>query len=414
VGGSPSFANPFEDITGNAAVSKANPFPFTTPKPGAAVNFDALYYGNELSIFNSHYSVPYTYNYNLNIQRAITPTLVAQIGYVGSVSHRLPTWFEGDPITPAGHAACLTNPSCNVASIHGFWPQYTANPVLDPANPQGYPNGTPWYHSIVDQDSEGSSNYNSLQASLIEAPRHGLQFTAAYTYSHSLDDGSGYESSTGSAGRVNNYVPGFKHLNYGDSDFDARQRLALSYVYTLPVVGFLRNSLIAREALAGWGISGITALQTGYPIGFSQSSAASGWCDGYSYFGCPDVPEISTSNIGKLNIRAAGNRLVPLGPFSPEPTGTFGNAGRNFYHGPGFDYTNLALTKIVHFTSNESRYVQLRLEAFNAFNHANFANPSGNIDNQTFGVVTSVVQTSDPNGDPSPARSVQLAGKFYF
>jgi hypothetical protein len=56
----------------------------------------------------------------------------------------------------------------------------------------------------------------------------------------------------------------------------------------------------------------------------------------------------------------------------------------------------------------------LRLEAYNAFNHANFAPPSGNFSDPQFGQVTNVIQSADPNGDPSPGRSIQLVGKVYF
>jgi hypothetical protein len=275
-------------------------------------------------------------------------------------------------------------------------------------------NGLPWYTSVGEQNTEGLSNYNSFQASLIKAPSHGLQFTAAYTYSHSLDNGSGYESVTGGNNRPMNYTPGFTYLNYGDSDFDARQRLSTSYVYTVPVVGFMRNSRIAREALSGWNIGGVTALQTGFPIGINEGTQRSLWCDSQSYFGCGDNPEYSGAGISKENIRSTTNQYFSTTPFSTETLGTFGNTRRNFFHGPGFDYTNLQLSKNIAFTSDGSRYVQLRLEAFNAFNHANFANPTGTFLSGSFGRVTSVDVSADPNGDPSPGRAVQIAGKVFF
>ena len=416
-GGSPSFANPYEDVTGNAKVSGPNPFPYTTPAAGSTnINWGGDYSTLQEAVFDKSYRAPYTYNFNVNIQRSLGGNMVAQIGYVGSLSHRLSTWHEGDNITPAGHAACLANSGCagNLPSIHLAFPQYTAQPATVTGNPDGFPNGTPWYLSIADQDSEGGSNYNSLQASLIKAPSHGFQYTVAYTYSHALDDGSGYESGTGSAGRVRNYVPGFEFLNYGSSDFDARHRLSTSYVYTVPAVGFLRDNVIARELLSGWGISGVTALQTGFPVGLHQSSINSGWCDGYSYFGCPDTPETSSFHLKQSNIRGAAHQFFDTTPFSPEPSGTFGNVSRNFLHGPGFDYTNLSVTKNIALGADNARYLQLRLEAFNAFNHANFANPGDNFDSSTFGTVTAVDHSADPNGDPSPGRVIQLAGKFYF
>ncbi len=425
----PGFANPFQDVAGNGGIT--NPFPFTTPAPGAALNWVAEgYYYLTLNAFDSSYVAPYTYNFNLNIQRQLGSHYVAQVGYVGSLSHRLQSWYEGDPITSAGHAACLANPSCagNAGDVHLFFPQYTAQPALAPGS-----GGYPWYASVGAQNSEGTSNYNSLQASLIKAMDHGLQFSLAYTYSHALDDGSGYESVTGSgssaygnAGRARIYVPGYEYLNYGSSDFDARHRLAATYVYNVPAVGFLRNNAILREGLAGWGVSGVTALQTGFPIGIGTGADRSLWCDGGSKFACGDNPNTSSFKIARYNARTiqtpssgvqagvSGNYYFNTAPFSEEAVGTFGNTTRNFFHGPGFNYTNLSVTKNFPFSADNSRYIQLRLEGFNVFNHTNFQTPSGVYNSPTFGQVTSVIQSAEGNGDPSPGRAVQLAGKIYF
>jgi hypothetical protein len=404
---SPAFANPYADVAGNGSLP--NRFPYATPKAGASVNWIADGYAElVLNAFAASYVPPYTYNFNVNIQRQLGSHYLAQVGYVGSVSHRLESWYEGDPITPAGHASCVANPACvnDANNVHRDFSQYTADPVLVPGT------SIPWFLSAGEQASEGTSNYNSLQASLNKALDHGLQFSLAYTYAHALDDGSGYESVTG--GRARNYVPGFEYLNYGSSDFDARQRLAATYVYSVPAAGFLRNNAILRETLAGWGVSGVTALQTGFPIGITTGSNRSLWCDGGSKFGCPDNPNTSTSKIKTMNPRSATNQYFDTTPFSIEEIGTFGNTGRNFFHGPGFNYTNLSITKDIHFTADATRYVQLRLEGFNVFNHANFAPPSGTFQSPTFGVVTSVDHSSEVNGDPSPGRAVQLAGKIYF
>ena len=426
-GGSPAFANPFADVAGNG--SEPNVFPYATPAPGAAIDWAGDgYYELTVNAFAPSYVPPYTYNFNLNIQRQLGSHYLAQIGYVGSLSHRLASWYEGDPITPAGHASCLADPVCPAypGYVHEFFPQYTAQPAIVPGTGGGaiptLPNGLPWYLSAGVQNSEGSSNYNSLQATLIKAMDHGLEFSLAYTYSHALDDGSGYESTTGGGsssygnyGRARNYVPGYEYLNYGSSDFDARQRFAATYVYSVPAVGFLKDNTILREALAGWGVSGVTALETGFPIGISTGSDRSLWCDSGSKFACPDNPNASSFNIARYNPRStATHQYFDTTPFSIEPIGTFGNTGRNFFHGPGFNYTNLSITKNIPLTPDGSRYMQLRLEAFNVFNHANFSSPSGIFQSPTFGQVTSVVQSAEGNGDPSPGRAVQIAGKVYF
>ncbi len=412
-GGSPSFANPWADVAGNGSMT--NPFPYPPVRANAAVEW-MNYLPLQLAAFASSYDVPYTYNFNLNLQRALNARLVAQVGYVGSVSRRLASWYEGDNITAAGHAACVSNPMCAAyaSRVHLLFPQYTAQPATVPGNPYGLPYGTPYYISVGEQNTEGASNYNALQASLVQAPAHGLEFTLAYTYAHSLDDASGYESAVGREGRIRNYVPGFQSLNYGSADFDARHRLSASYVYSLPAPRFVTANPALRGAFSGWGVGGLTVLQSGFPVQVYEPSDRSMWCDGYSYFGCPDVPEMTNFHFARPNIRSAGNAFFDAAAFSQEPLGTFGNTPRNFFAGPRFDYTNLQLSKDLYFNADRSRYMQLRIEAFNAFNHANFANPSGNFLSGSFGHVTSVDHSADPNGDPSPGRAIQLAGKFYF
>jgi hypothetical protein len=90
--------------------------------------------------------------------------------------------------------------------------------------------------------------------------------------------------------------------------------------------------------------------------------------------------------------------------FAKATPGTFGNAGRNSFHGPGLNFTNLGLYKDVYI--KEQMRVELRLESFNTFNHVNFNAPNGNVNSSQFGRITS-------DGSIGP-RTVQLAGKFYF
>jgi hypothetical protein len=449
VGGSPSFAAPFTDVTGNGSIG--NKFPYAIPTPGDTnIDWSGLYYLLGLATFDTRYSVPYAENFNLNVQRSLPSSMILQISYVGTMGHRLASWYDGDAITAAGHAACLAGAvppgfpdvpgdNCNnglAGSIHQYFPQFTEDPAIVPGTGGGaipsLPNGLPWYRSVARQNTEDSSNYNSLQVSLIKARTHGLYATLSYTYSHALDNGSGYESTNGSGGTLGVghtqiYTPGFAYLNYGDSDYDARNRVVGSYIYRIPAAGFLARNSFLRESIAGWEVAGVTAIQSGFPVGFSEGETRSLWCDGSSYFGCGDVPVTSSFHLQRENPRKiqsftvgnttqSGHFFFNPTPFSDEPFGTYGNVKRNFFHGPGYDYTNLQLSKNFPLSRNtERRYVQLRAEAFNAFNHANFAPPAGafNLRN-TFGQVSGVDISADPNGDPSPARSFQLTGKLYF
>ena len=119
--------------------------------------------------------------------------------------------------------------------------------------------------SIGGMYTNGASSYNSLQVSLAKTPTHGLYFSLAYTFSHALDNASSLEDSVAN-GYGTNYVPGFEYLSYGDSAYDARQRFVALYNYQIPVPHSFSGNAGARWALAGWHVSGVTALQTGFPV----------------------------------------------------------------------------------------------------------------------------------------------------
>ncbi len=438
LGGNPSFANPFADIAGNPSASfPANPFPYTVPTPGQNANFMSLY-PLEMDNLTSDFDVPYTYNFNLNVQRALPSNMVLTIGYVGSLGRKLDRAREGDPITQQGHDDCLSGTGSSTPislyigqtletftclQLAGSQSLYFPGEKLQPGTVPGtqipgvFPNGEPYYLSIGGMHTSGSSNYNSLQVLLQKAPTHSLYFSLAYTWSHALDDASSLEDSVAN-GYGTNYVPGFEHLSYGDSVYDARQRLVATYNYGIPLPPSFRSASYLRALLGGWHLSGITALQNGFPVTVYDGGVYNSlYCDQFSFVNCPDVPVTSTFHIKTLNPRDPGNYWFNASVFSQEPTGTFGNVKRNFFHGPGFNYSNFEIYKNVPVGKFDSpRYVQLRLEAYNAFNHANFANPSGNYGAgpTVFGVITSVDQPVNSGGDPQPGRAIQIAGKFYF
>jgi len=115
--------------------------------------------------------------------------------------------------------------------------------------------------------SYANSSYNSFQAEARKSLTHGLLFQLSYTYSHSLDNGSSFEDSgfgSNGARGYNQFVPS---LNYGDSQYDARQRLVFSPLYVIPK--FAGSAFSFRNvAIAGWEVSGITSLATGFRTTF--------------------------------------------------------------------------------------------------------------------------------------------------
>jgi hypothetical protein len=423
LGGSPAFQDPFADVAARPGLSQTNPFPYQRPQPGDTLDWENNYAELDLSQPSKQFLPPYAYNFNLNVQRSLGKKMVMQVGYVGSIGRKLPRTYEGDPITAAGHDACLADTegcATVLPFIHLFYPQYAAQPATTSA-------GIPWYLSVAQQASTGASSYHSLQASLQQQFSHGLYFTLAYTYSHALDDYSGYESSYGNGtpngvgflnGRAINFTPGFEHLNYGNSDYDARHRFVATYIYEIPLPNSMKEHFFVNELLGNWHVSGTTALQTGFPITISQIGAyQSGWCDAFSYYGCADNPNLSDFRIRKLDPRAPGHQYFDTANFSSEPVGTFGNVGRNFFSGPGYNYTNLQIYKDFPILKDNKASIQVRLESYNVFNHTNFAQPDGNFGDTTFGQIASVIQPASfgiSAGDPQPGRATQLAARIIF
>jgi len=395
---SPSFANPFVDVNPTSGVGEANKFPFIVPT--GAVDFSP-FLPLSINVYSPHYSVPQALNYNLNIQRELGGNTVFTLGYVGAQGRHLVRAYEGNPITLAGQAACKADPTCvaNAVQQHALFPNHS---VL-PGN---------IFASLGTQHTDGTSNYNSLQASVKKGFSHGFQLQASYTWSHSIDNASGLEDS-GFNLRGTNPYPQFAILNKGDSAFDARQRLVFAYTYQAPG---LPGHRWANLLIGGWQFSGITTMQTGFPVpmddpfGFTSLT-----CDARFYYFCPDTLQ-QTAPVQFLNPHVGTHLWFNPSSFQPEATGTFGNVRRNPFHGPGFDNTDFVVEKNVYPLGRESsKYMQLRLEAYNVFNHTQFcatasANPcvDGNIDDNvpggTFGQVLSA----------KPGRLIQLGAKIYF
>jgi len=399
-GGNPSFAAPYTDIATGQSIP--NKFPFSAPKPGNSnVNF-SFFEPIVMNTVSPNFTTPYAMNYNLNIQRELPAAIVLQVGYVGSQGRHLEVAYEGNPITPAGQAACAADQTC-VANR-------TLQPYLYPDHTEFVPGNI--IASAGTQGTIGVSNYNSLQISANKRLTRRLTFTAAYTWSHSIDDGSGYEeSSAQAASNPRGFNVYNAELSKGDSAFDARHRFVASYDYELPHLGW--NNAFVKYAVNGWRVAGITTFQTGFPLTPYDSSYLSLTCSVFTYYGCADGPNsVGPTQIYNPRNTSLSNTVAGTGPlpnyyfnpnsFTEQTPGTFGTSGRNSIHGPGINNTNLSLQKEIQFT--ERRKIQLRLEAYNVFNHAQFLLPGNNIVTPNFGRVTSA----------SAGRLIQLGAKFYF
>ena len=284
------------------------------------------------------------------------------------------------------------------------------------------------YTNINTRANNGFSNYNALVFGIASNNfrNRGLQFTARYTLSTAKDNLSSTFSDSNANASLGLLDPFNPSLDYGYADFDARHRFVTSFNYEIPFFKNAESSLV-RNLLGGFSLTGILNGRTGNPFTvFDCTTASSGACPRY----VPSTGSVSSSGSGSresvgansfsfLQLPAANPFVNPLtgngvvGPFPAEMS------KRNAFRGPGYWNADMGLYKRIKF--NERYSMQLRLEAFNVFNHANLFIVPGSLDISGF---------TDADGNPTPSfipaqrgvftsgnlerRNVQLAVKFLF
>ncbi len=258
----------------------------------------------------------------------------------------------------------------------------------------------PQYARIQAFNSYGASSYQGASVKVEQRLSNGLSYLVSYTFSKSID-----LVSTLNSGPV--WTDPFnRRTARGPSDFDARNRFSAAYSYALPIGKgrpFLNNlSPIGDRVVSGWGVRGVTFLQTGLPQSPSMNLSRTGICAA----ACVARPDrIGDGNLPKdkrtLNAFYAVTafRLLSAGGVDAR----VGNAGRNILNAPGINNFDLQVYKETRIREQQS--IDFRWEMFNAFNHAQFTAPAVNLESPTtFGVITG---TRDP-------RIMQFVLRYSF
>jgi hypothetical protein len=275
---------------------------------------------------------PLTMNWNVNVQYEFKPTWIFELGYVGSRGLRIvsPQLYNtpqlaspSNPINCGAPSGCITtNTSANAAQ---------RLQVLGMAV-----DGAQMAANI------GDSNYNSLQAVLRKTFSHGLQFQAAYTYGRSFSDVVGTSIGGGVGLGTNSNDPNNRAQQYGPSDFNRPQRLVLNYTYELPA--FHSNRGLTGRAFSAWGMSGITTIQSGLPITFTDTRGGAVYafagasraqiCPGATYDDIPTSGSVQSRLTQYFN--ASAFCAVPvIGQVNGTGGATgYGNTGRGILLGP--------------------------------------------------------------------------------
>jgi hypothetical protein len=308
-------------------VTLTDPFPsnFPIPTPNPAFGFQP------------DLRTPFLHEFNVTVQRQLGATRVAELAYVGSRGRSLIAARDINQPTPSA-AALNLRPD-------------------------------PRFADITLMESRARSEFDSLQARFQQRYAFGCTMLVAYTLGKSMDDASGFFTSAGDPNfPQDSNNPG---AEWGRSNFDVRHRLSVSFSYELPL---------------DFTVSGIVQMQSGRPFTVALLPEVDNSNTGRSSlgFGANDRPNVN----GNATAGDPGpNQWFNTAAFSMPAYGTFGNAGRNILEGPGYRNVNLALLKRVPLRGRTS--LQLRAEAFNLLNRANFDLPDNFYGSPTFGQVLS-------------------------
>jgi hypothetical protein len=366
-------------------------------------------------------TLPYSENWTLDFQWQPANTVLVDVGYVGNrgLHQLLPVPFNqpgiatptnpingqiysyGYQATDAAGAVLLTE---QVGTTNASFAGADGNTALRVPYIGYNPNSNFW-------EAEGVSSYHALQLSVKKRLSRGFMVNASYTWSHTLDEGSGIAEGL----FYNGNDPKNPRSGYGNSAFDRTHVVTISYLYQIPDVvksGFL------KYAVNGWGVNGITVLQSGLPYNIYDfsGSVASQYFSADDFITNPLLGTPGTSpkaaqlqgttgvnpanpvfNIGQFGVlvNAPGtNGVPPCGPTTGQPNNPtaacdfsetgFSNVGRNIYRGPfqvRFDFSASKTFKL-----NERFSLRYDAQFFNIFNHPSFDAPNNNVSlNPCFG-----------------------------
>jgi len=352
-----------------------------------------------LATISTNFRTAYIENFDLNTQYQLGSNSLFQVSYVGSLGHRL---FDLRDI----NMALPGTPNSTLAELTRR-PYYT-----DTAIPNAKSIG-----AINEVESEGASNYNSLQVLLRTSGFHGLTAQGSYTFGHALDVVSG---TRGFAPQNSNDFA----AEYGSSDFDVRHTFDGYLVYDAPEIGH-KAPLLTKGWEGNLFLSAFTGTPFSVKLGSVDNSGTGELQDRANQIGNPSgglsrkffTPSTGSPYVQWLNglgTAGSGTVVATSAAFVTPTPGTFGTSARNAFRGPAFFSADAALVKNT--PIHERISLQLRAEMFNVFNHINLANPgTGTLSSSTFGRITATRNYGGAPGiGPGEPFNVQFAGKIIF
>ncbi len=332
------------------------------------------------------------YNFNLNIQHQVGRTNVFEVGYAGALGrHQL--WQRNINPVPLG------------AQFLNINPQNRDTTTAANALPANFLRPYQGLGDVLLYEFANSSNYHSLQTSFQHRMSHGFSLNMSYTFSKALDASDSYSN------QVDAFVSP-RSRNYGPAAFDRRQVFNANFYWMMPKPGKNMSFRPARLVLDGWELAGVIRYNTGGPYTPSLNylngvTTASGSASESPRVQVIDPTAPLPQRFGPPP-EPAGQSNVPWKSASTDPQ--IGNLGKNTITGPGTENWDLSVYRSLRFSERVTG--QLRIEAYNAFNHTQFSavdtalrfDPTGTMYNTAFNTPTAA----------RPPRRLQLALRVRF
>ena len=316
-----------------------------------------------MTIQDPLFKIPMAWNWNVTVERELPWSTKAEVGYVGRRGIHNQRKRNINQLLPGTLQA---NPNVNPNALRPFLGMGI----------------------ISISENSGVSYYDGLQISVERRFSKGLQFGAAYTYSHIADNGSDLTELLPNAYDDRDY--------YGTSSLDRPHVLICHYIYEIP---FLRGLGWRHRLLGNWEISGINQFQSGSPFSVrdANDTAGVGGGSGAQFWNLTGDPHIEHGPFTDSAVWFDKNA------FAKPAAGTFGKQPKNMLYNPGFWTWDMGLRK--NFEVTERQKLQVRWEVFNVLNHPNWGGANADPTGGTFGLVT---------GKTGDRRVMQLALKYFF
>jgi hypothetical protein len=378
----------------NASATFQTPFqqPFPTPSSFPLFTPYGPNSSTTIATVSSYFRPSMIQQFSLNLQWELHDGWLWEAAYVGARGTHLLRQRSADQAgnaTPANPIRGQTSDTLANISLRA--------PVL----------GVP-PDSMNIEESEGSSWYNGLEASLTKRMSHGFQFLASYTFSKTLDTDGADINSISSGTSLTLGDQNSPRQRWGRASSDRTHRFVISGTWMLP--GPSRG--LEGAILGGWELSGVAIVQSGSALTIALTNAT-------NVFGISEDRAQLTGTCTKNQLLTSGPTATTLTDYfnkscfttppiiGADGKGTaFGDSGTGIVDGPGQANVDFSISKLLAFRwPHDGSTFQFRGEFFNTFNHPQFANPDANFSSPTFGVISRTAVN---------ARVGQLGLKFNF